>query len=658
MARAAARYDITARDKATGVVKGVKGQFQDMDSVVTKLTGGLSLLGAVNVGVFAAIYKSNAPVIDSLAKTADKLGVTTKALDGMHDAGERAGITNQNVSISLQRMTRRVAEAAESSGVAVKALDKIGLSAKELIKLSPDQQFAKISDELAKVENKSEKVALAFKFFDSGGVGLVNLTTSAIEEAKNEMDALGISISRLDAAGVEDANDALQRVQRNASGISRKFTAEISPAITGFINEVLLSDKAVGNVGETLESVSATAVKAAGFIGDTFNNISNLFDTFSLGIQKAEVGLLGYFEKKGLVTKKELLDATLDYNEAALALSDNVHGDKFSQRLKDSVQEAKEAAAARVAEIEKDLTRLADKDIIGAVLTPGTSNADNAAPKTPKIATPSNVVPITPDVINPALQAYNEYREGVVAQYDRLAEVYKTDEQRVYDSFEQKRALIEEFGALGYEQRQAADELQFAIEEEKQRKLTEIERAGLTERQQFEKLSLKNKSRQVFGELAALTSGVAQHNKALFKINKVAGIANAVVNTHEGVSRTLAKYPWPLSGVLAGLHFATGIAQVNAIKNASFRGGGGTAPSLSVSPGAPVTPVGGSSDVGSSSQPSDQQTTVTNNHFYGAEFLNREAMDNVVAQSLKRGSEQHKISYDGERFDTPLDEAV
>lgn len=85
----------------------------------------------------------------------------------------------------------------------------------------------------------------------------------------------------------------------------------------------------------------------------------------------------------------------------------------------------------------------------------------------------------------------------------------------------------------------------------------------------------------MLGEIAALTAGVAQNNKTLFKINKVAAIANAVIGAYEGISRTLAAYPYPINIGMAALHAAAAFAQVQAIRSTSFGGtGGGTTPSL------------------------------------------------------------------------------
>lgn len=116
------------------------------------------------------------------------------------------------------------------------------------------------------------------------------------------------------------------------------------------------------------------------------------------------------------------------------------------------------------------------------------------------------------------------------------------------------------------------------LEIEHQAKLGDIMAQAALERRKFEKLNAREKTKIVLGEMAALTEGVAQENRAMFEINKAAAIANAVISTYEGVTRTLGSYPWPIAGVMAALHLAAGMAKVSAISSTSF--GAKTAPSL------------------------------------------------------------------------------
>lgn len=116
---------------------------------------------------------------------------------------------------------------------------------------------------------------------------------------------------------------------------------------------------------------------------------------------------------------------------------------------------------------------------------------------------------------------------------------------------------------------------------------------GLSKMEQFRAESWDRQVGIVAGGLVEMTQGIAQHSKAAFEINKVAGIAMAIVNTARGVSGVLADYPGPVGWALAAVQLAAGLAQVNAIKSTSFNGGGsGTAPSQAATAPVPVAAQG------------------------------------------------------------------
>ena len=85
----------------------------------------------------------------------------------------------------------------------------------------------------------------------------------------------------------------------------------------------------------------------------------------------------------------------------------------------------------------------------------------------------------------------------------------------------------------------------------------------------------------------------------MFELNKIAGIANAAINTAEGISETLAAYPAPLNFALAAGVAAAGAAQISAIRSQSFGGGGGT---QAVGASAGVSSAAGSADTAPSAQ--------------------------------------------------------
>jgi hypothetical protein len=126
-------------------------------------------------------------------------------------------------------------------------------------------------------------------------------------------------------------------------------------------------------------------------------------------------------------------------------------------------------------------------------------------------------------------------------------------------------------------------------------RLKQIRERGLTDLQKFNNMSWQAQVKNVSGALEDMTAGVAQHSRAMFNVNKAAGIANAVISAAQGIAKTLAAYPYPFNIAMAAAHGVAAFAQVQAIRSTSFNGGGGgSAPSVAGTPATPVTPVGGS----------------------------------------------------------------
>lgn len=221
---------------------------------------------------------------------------------------------------------------------------------------------------------------------------------------------------------------------------------------------------------------------------------------------------------------------------------------------------------------------------------------------------------LTEIIVEPMRRAVATAGEEAAAMAaEKAAELKEKEElakaqslERLRLQFRTEREVINEAWALKLEQLTLLQEEGILLEEEVNvrrieaarvtaQAIADLEKKTLTDRQKFERMSLTNKTKFVLGEGIRLTQGVAQQSKTMFKINKVAAIANAVVNTAQAVTKTLAEYSYPYNIVLAALTAVAGIAQINAIRGATFSGGGtGTTPSAAgTMPTINNTPVGG-----------------------------------------------------------------
>ncbi|MFG0293506.1 MAG: hypothetical protein ACF8MJ_10200 [Phycisphaerales bacterium JB050] len=191
-----------------------------------------ALIAGVAGGAMAVYVKRSMAAIDATAKFADRIGIAVDELTKLRLAAELTGVQASALDMGLQRMTRRIAEAARGTGEAVDALRALGLDAQALAAMSPDEQFRAIAEAMSRVESQGERVRLAFKLFDSEGVALVNtlaLGADGLDEVGRKADALGISFSRVDAAAVERANDAITFLKRAIDGVSNSIAIALAP---------------------------------------------------------------------------------------------------------------------------------------------------------------------------------------------------------------------------------------------------------------------------------------------------------------------------------------------------------------------------------------------------------------------------------------------
>ena len=201
-------------------------------------------IGVAAVGVFAANvttrkYRSIVNDLDRIAKVGAKLNIATENLIGLRHAANQTGVESDKLDMSLQRMTRRVAEAAQGLGEAQGALKELRLDAKKLNTLAPDQQFSRIADAVKEIKNPTDQVRIAFKLFDSEGVDLVNtlrLGSRGLRIFKNDASRLGILFSKTELNKVEKFNDAFERLGKLAGSVGQRIVIDMAPGLERVVN--------------------------------------------------------------------------------------------------------------------------------------------------------------------------------------------------------------------------------------------------------------------------------------------------------------------------------------------------------------------------------------------------------------------------------------
>lgn len=243
---------------------------------------------AVSVAALGAALAKASDRIDKLAKTSAKLGVAAEELQKLQLQANLSGVSTETLNMALQRMVRRVAEAAMGTGEAVKALQELGINAKELNKLSPDKQFQMLAKAMSGVANQSDKVRLAMKLFDSEGVALVNTLGSDLEGVSKKFDALGLGITKSQAAAVEAMNDSRTILGALFDDITNKVLVELAPSFQAITDGIIEWVKEMGGAG-------VVAKKVADIVKTSFTAVKSIIEFFgpAFGVLKLSLKGLG-----------------------------------------------------------------------------------------------------------------------------------------------------------------------------------------------------------------------------------------------------------------------------------------------------------------------------------------------------------------------------
>lgn len=182
-----------------------------------------------------------AQVGDSLDKMSARTGVSVETLSELGFAAEQTGSNLDAVGSALFRMRRRLANAATGGGPAVRALDDLGLSAEELTRLSPEDQFLTIASRLKQVKNESLAAQYAFEIFGDGAKSLLPLLSEGadgIEALRQQAREFGLTVSTEDATAAAEFTDALSILTKTMKSGLLVIGSALAPMMTGLAERI------------------------------------------------------------------------------------------------------------------------------------------------------------------------------------------------------------------------------------------------------------------------------------------------------------------------------------------------------------------------------------------------------------------------------------
>jgi hypothetical protein len=225
------------------------------------LLGGTTLLGAL-----AGSAKVFAGMGSQLADMSVRTGISVEALCEFGYAAEMSGADLDVFEGGVRKMQKTITEAASGSEAAQDALVGLGLSIANLRRLSPEQQFMRIADRLARIPDPTQRAAAAMKIFGKSGTKLLPMMTggaTGLEAMRKKARDLGLVMSGEDAAAADELGDTLDTLWKSLKMAVATIGAALAPILTDLAQRVMGVIKTVSDWIKQNKDVVVTVFKVA-----------------------------------------------------------------------------------------------------------------------------------------------------------------------------------------------------------------------------------------------------------------------------------------------------------------------------------------------------------------------------------------------------------
>lgn len=583
---------------------------------------------------FAALTKHSFEAVDALAKQADRLGITTESLKTMQVAADLAGVAQETLVKSLQKQQKLLVSAADGSKEAADTFRQLGLNVQDVIALPADQQFQKIAAALDGVENVSRRNALALQIWGDRAAEMINFAAeagSSVGDLSTTLADLNVTVSRFDAAKIEQANDAVSVAKLAFEGLGNTIAVAVAPYVTALAEQFTEAARSSGGFKDQVATAMQFVANAVGFAGDTIRGLEVIFKSvaaaglYAAGALAKAFGFL--FDSKAMQefgdnARGAAADLGREVAEALNRPMPSVAIDKWFADAKAKADAAGAEVAAKMAGAGRGApdtigqNDAAQAESLRKWLEQTKADAANAKAIEPKVITPE----IKPGDFLPDPAVSRQFGEMAAQQYleawqlanqqraeaeDALrATLFQSDEQagqalielaaeqarqKVQAEFIARGEAMAENGQFLDPQAQAEYEAQVQAEALSREQVFLQQRLALQQKFGGAYAALQKASAAVFGsawtkvhkDTLVATAGFANSALSiaqnLFGQNKAFALGMAVVDTIRMAVAAGADTPgpWPVKAAAVAAALSQGYAQVQAIRSAGFGGGSG-----------------------------------------------------------------------------------
>lgn len=237
------------------------------------------LLAGVSFGALIAGAQSAVSSLDEIGKTADRIGITTDALQELRVVAESAGVTFSETDSALEKFSKGLGEAAMGIGQGRIALERLNLEGADLQAMGLDRALGAVADAMANVTDPTERTALAMQLFGRSGTGMLTLLregSDGMDKMREDARALGVVVDEALIRKAEAAQTQLDLMSRVIKANVSTALVELAPLLVSTANGLASIAQAMASFrlgfNELPPLLDADGVRA---LADEYGGLSN-----------------------------------------------------------------------------------------------------------------------------------------------------------------------------------------------------------------------------------------------------------------------------------------------------------------------------------------------------------------------------------------------
>jgi hypothetical protein len=320
----------------------IQSSFQNIGGSLKSTFAGI--FAGIGIG---SIVRNTISELSSINDLSQQFGISAESLQRLGQVASESGVSLEQVGAALGKLTRSVQAAQGGTGAQADALRDLGLSAKELAGLSPEQAFLKLADAVAGATDRKKAYAATIAVAGRNAGALIPILQQGSAALKEQFDSIGVvsdeTVNKIDQ--IEDAFSRLGKQATVALGEPIAFFGKFALAGTEAFKFVAVEAKnLVGDIARAAGAVASLDFDRAGQIfsdGDK-TSLKNLEEferrVSDIFAQSSQESVRLALEATGLENATELQEAIKGSNSKTIDIAVKASGLKSVEELNAAIQ--------------------------------------------------------------------------------------------------------------------------------------------------------------------------------------------------------------------------------------------------------------------------------------------------------------------------------